>query len=89
MDTRAINALTTTILSGFIGSITWIITEMILKRTKKMSLTGVCNGSIAGLSVITPACGFVSPASSLAFGAICKPQQLKIESNVKILFFIS
>jgi Amt family ammonium transporter len=44
--------------------------EMIVKKTTKMSLFGFCSGAISGLVAITPAAGFVSPASSLAFGAI-------------------
>ena len=70
MNTRAINVLVTTNLAACTGGVTWIMTEMIFKRTLKMSLFGLCNGIVAGLAAITPACGYVSPASSLAFGAI-------------------
>lgn len=30
----------------------------------------MCTGAVAGLATITPGSGFVSPSSSLAFGAI-------------------
>jgi Amt family ammonium transporter len=55
---------------------------MIFKRTLKMSLFGLCSGIISGLAAITPACGHVTPASSLAFGALagcfcCVTSELK------------
>jgi Amt family ammonium transporter len=55
-----------------IGSISWIITEMIIERHLKISLYGFCNGAIAGLACVTPAAGYISPTSSLIFGALCK-----------------
>ena len=45
-----------------------MFTEMIVKRTKKLSLNGFCCGAVSGLVVITPAAGFVSPAYSTVFG---------------------
>jgi len=34
----------------------------------KPSILGFCSGAVAGLVVITPACGFVTPAGSIAIG---------------------
>jgi Amt family ammonium transporter len=31
---------------------------------------GFCAGIVAGLVTITPACGFVTPASSIVFGVV-------------------
>lgn len=70
MTERAVVAIVNTYLSGCMGGISWVITEMLLKRTKKISLFGLCSGLITGCSCVTPACGFISAASSLAFGAI-------------------
>lgn len=39
-------------------------------QTRKWSIIGLCTGAVAGLATITPGSGFVSPSSSLAFGAI-------------------
>ena len=50
------------------GGVVWVLTEMIIKRTRKMSLYGFCCGAVAGLVAITPGAGYVSPKSSLAFG---------------------
>ena len=57
-------------LAASLAGLTWVLTEMLFKRTKKMSLYGFCNGAVSGLVAITPASGYVSPASSLVFGAL-------------------
>jgi len=49
-----------------------MFTEMIAKRTKKMSLNGFCCGAVSGLVTITPASGFVSPAYSIIIGFLGK-----------------
>ena len=48
MNTRAINVLITTNLAACTGGVTWIMTEMIFKRTLKMSLFGLCSGIVSG-----------------------------------------
>lgn len=40
------------------------------QHTRKWSIIGLCTGAVAGLATITPGSGFVSEASSLAFGAL-------------------
>jgi Amt family ammonium transporter len=72
IDSRAVNAVIVTNLSASLGGLTWILTEMLWHRSRKMSLYGFCNGAVAGLVCITPASGYVSPASSLVFGALGK-----------------
>ncbi|RCI03276.1 hypothetical protein CU098_012468 [Rhizopus stolonifer] len=51
------------------------------QHTRKWSIIGLCTGAVAGLATITPGSGFVSQASSLAFGAIGS-----IISNIIIRF---
>jgi Amt family ammonium transporter len=70
MSTRTINALIVTNLAACSGGITWVVTEMILRRSTKMSLFGLCSGIVAGLVAITPACGYVTPAASFVFGSL-------------------
>jgi ammonium transporter, Amt family len=71
IDSRAVNAVIVTNLGASLSGLTWILTEMLWNRSRKMSLYGFCNGVVAGLVCITPA-GYVSPASSLVFGALGK-----------------
>ena len=68
INSRAVNAFIVTNMTACSGGIVWMLTEMIIKRTRKMSLYGFCCGAVAGLVAITPGAGYVSPKSSLAFG---------------------
>src|SRR6185295_17952217 len=65
-DGIAANAFTTTTLATAIASFVWPLAEWMLKG--KPSVLGFCSGAVAGLVVITPACGFVTPAGSLVIG---------------------
>jgi len=65
-DGIAANAFTTTTLATAIASFVWPMAEWVLKG--KPSVLGFCSGAVAGLVVITPACGFVTPAGSLLIG---------------------
>jgi Amt family ammonium transporter len=65
-DGIAANAFTTTTLATAIASFVWPMAEWLLKG--KPSVLGFCSGAVAGLVVITPACGFVTPAGSLLIG---------------------
>jgi len=67
-DARAVNACVVSHLSASVGGMTWLFLEF--WRTDKLSSAGFCAGAVAGLVAITPASGFVSPASSLVFGAV-------------------
>jgi len=44
------------------------LAEWIVRRTP--TLLGLCSGAVAGLVAITPASGFVSPASAVLIGAV-------------------
>ena len=55
-------------LSAAAGSLAWMAIEW--RRYGKPSVLGIVTGMVAGLGTITPASGFVSPASAVAIGAL-------------------
>lgn len=61
--TAAFVATNTAAASGMLG---WMLLELFLKG--KPTAVGAITGAVAGLVAITPACGFVSPLSSVAIG---------------------
>ncbi len=65
-DGVAANAFTTTTLATAVASFVWPMAEWLIKG--KPSVLGFCSGAVAGLVVITPACGFVTPAGALLIG---------------------
>ncbi len=65
-DGIAANAFTTTTLATAIASFAWPAAEWLIKG--KPSVLGFCSGAVAGLVVITPACGFVTPAGAMFIG---------------------
>src|SRR5258707_9898795 len=65
-DAIAANAFTTTTLATAIAAFTWALIEKIFRG--KASVLGYCTGAVAGLVVITPACGFVSPTGAIILG---------------------
>jgi Amt family ammonium transporter len=72
-DVVAANAFTTTTIATAVASFVWPMWEWLAKG--KPSVLGFCSGAVAGLVVITPACGFVTPQGSIwigiAAGTIC------------------
>jgi Amt family ammonium transporter len=67
-DAIASNAFTTTTLAAATGGLFWAGIEWLMKG--KPSVLGLCSGIVAGLVVITPACGFVSSSSAIIMGAL-------------------
>lgn len=65
-DGIAANAFTTTTLATAVASFTWAMLEYVLRG--KPSVLGFCSGAVAGLVVITPACGFVDPTGAVIIG---------------------
>jgi len=65
-DVIAANAFTTTTLATAVASFVWPMAEWITRG--KPSVFGFCSGAVAGLVVITPACGFVTPTGSVIIG---------------------
>src|SRR5580704_8780859 len=67
-DVIAANAFMTTTLATAIAALTWASLEKILRG--KASVLGFCSGAVAGLVVITPACGFVNPTGAVIIGVL-------------------
>lgn len=67
-DVIAANAFTTTTLATAVGAFTWPLVEWIFKG--KPSVLGFCSGAVAGLVVITPACGFVDSNGAVIIGLV-------------------
>ncbi len=67
-DGVAANAFTTTTLAAAIAAFTWGALEFVLHR--RASVLGLCSGAVAGLVVVTPACGFITPGSSVLLGVL-------------------
>jgi len=62
-DAIASNAFTTTFLCAATAGFVWALVEWITRG--KPSVLGFCSGIVAGLVVITPAAGFVTPSSAM------------------------
>ena len=67
-DGIAANAFTTTTLATAVASFVWPMAEWLTRG--KPSILGFCSGAVAGLVVITPACGFVTASGAVIIG-IC------------------
>jgi Amt family ammonium transporter len=65
-DGVAANAFMTTTMATAVASFVWAMAEYIMKG--KPSILGFCSGAVAGLVVITPACGFVNVTGSIIIG---------------------
>ncbi|MFZ0826492.1 MAG: ammonium transporter [Verrucomicrobiia bacterium] len=65
-DVIAANAFTTTTIATAVASFVWPMWEWVVKG--KPSVLGFCSGAVAGLVVITPACGYVLPSGSIWIG---------------------
>jgi len=67
-DGIAANAFTTTTLAAATAGFVWGMTEYLVKG--KPSVLGFCSGIVAGLVVITPACGFVNTKGAMIIGVL-------------------
>jgi Amt family ammonium transporter len=65
-DVIAANAFTTTTLATAVASFVWPVMEWLVRG--RPSVLGFCSGAVAGLVVITPACGFVTPNGAVLIG---------------------
>jgi Amt family ammonium transporter len=65
-DGIAANAFVTTTLATAVASFVWPMAEWALKG--KPSVLGFCSGAVAGLVVVTPACGFITAGGSILIG---------------------
>jgi Amt family ammonium transporter len=62
------NVILVTLISSFVGMITWAIVQIL--HAGRVSVSGICAGMLAGLVGITPACGFVDPAGAIVIGIL-------------------
>jgi Amt family ammonium transporter len=67
-DGVAANAFMTTTLATAVASFVWAVAEYIFRG--KPSILGFCSGAVAGLVVITPACGFVNATGAIIIGVL-------------------
>lgn len=61
-------AMINTMLATCAATVSWTLVEWLIKG--KPSMLGAISGTIAGLVVITPACGFVGPMGSIIMGLL-------------------
>ena len=67
-DVISSNAFMATTLATAVGAFTWALMEKTLRG--KASVLGYCTGAVAGLVVITPACGFVDATGAVIIGVL-------------------
>jgi ammonium transporter, Amt family len=67
-DGIAANAFTNTTLAAATAAFVWGMTEYVVKG--KPSILGFCSGVVAGLVVVTPACGFVNSSGAMLIGVV-------------------
>ncbi len=67
-DSTTAMAVTVTMVSAAMSSLTWMLWEYI--KTGRATMVGMVTGTLAGLAAITPASGFVGPAYALMIGAL-------------------
>jgi Amt family ammonium transporter len=83
-DGIAANAFTTTTLATAVASFTWGMMEKVLRG--HASILGFCSGAVAGLVVITPACGFVNPTGAVIIGVCAAAIPYFFVTTVKARF---
>jgi Amt family ammonium transporter len=67
-DGVAANAFLTTTIATAVAAFVWPVIEWIFRG--KPSVLGMCSGAVAGLVVITPACGFVTTSGAVIIGVL-------------------
>ena len=67
-DGVAAQAFTTTTMATAVASFTWAMAEWIMRG--KPSVLGFCSGAVAGLVVVTPACGFITVSGAMLVGVL-------------------
>ncbi|HTI72423.1 MAG TPA: ammonium transporter [Candidatus Limnocylindria bacterium] len=67
-DGVAANAFMTTTLATAVASFVWPLLEYIIRG--KPSILGFCSGAVAGLVVVTPACGFITASGAIIVGIL-------------------
>ena len=67
-NARASNAAFNTHFTACVAASFWLLCDFL--RTKKLSSISLINGAVAGMVIITPAAGYIEPASCWALGAV-------------------
>jgi len=67
-DGIAGNAFMTTTLAAAVASVTWVAAEWLHRG--KPSVLGFCSGVVAGLVLVTPACGFITASGAILIGLL-------------------
>jgi len=67
-DGIAANAFMTTTIAAAVASFVWPLLETL--KSGKPSILGFCSGAVAGLVVVTPACGFITVKGALIIGVL-------------------
>jgi len=67
-DGIAANAFMTTTIATAVAAFVWPMAEWMFRG--KPSILGFCSGAVAGLVVITPACGFVDSTGAVIIGVL-------------------
>jgi Amt family ammonium transporter len=83
-DGVASNAFTTTTLATAVAAFTWGAIERIFRG--HASILGFCSGAVAGLVVITPACGFVNSTGAVIIGVFAAVVPYLACTKLKAMF---
>jgi len=83
-DGIAANAFTTTTIATAVAAFVWGLIELIFR--KHASILGFCSGAVAGLVVITPACGFVNTNGAVIIGILAAVVPYIFVTKVKAMF---
>ncbi|NBV87569.1 MAG: ammonium transporter, partial [Verrucomicrobia bacterium] len=83
-DGIAANAFTTTTLAAATASFVWALMERVLRG--HASILGFCSGAVAGLVVITPACGFVDTTGAVIIGVLAAAVPYVFVMHLKAVF---
>ncbi|MGY0194729.1 ammonium transporter [Leptothrix sp. BB-4] len=67
-DGRAGIAILNTQMAAAAGTLAWMVAEWLVRGTP--TLLGLCSGAVGGLVAVTPASGYVTPASAVLIGAL-------------------
>jgi ammonium transporter, Amt family len=67
-DGVAANAFMTTTMATATASFIWALAEYAVRG--KPSILGFCSGAVAGLVVVTPACGFITASGAMVIGVL-------------------
>ncbi len=83
-DGIAASAFTTTTVATAVACFVWPLLEYITRG--KASILGFCSGAVAGLVVVTPACGFITIKGALIVGVLAGVVPFIFCTTVKKIF---